>query len=128
VLIDVANPLDSSQGMPPVLSVCNTDSLGEQIQRAFPDARVVKTLNTVNHEVMVNPSLVPGSALFMCGDDDAAKDDVQSLIESFGWPGDAIVDLGDISAARGMEMFLALWLRMYMKFGAGHFNVAVVRG
>jgi 8-hydroxy-5-deazaflavin:NADPH oxidoreductase len=70
---------------------------------------------------------VPGSALFICGDDDSAKAEVAALIESFGWPAEAIVDLGDISAARGTEMFLALWLRMYGKFGPGHFNVAVVR-
>jgi predicted dinucleotide-binding enzyme len=87
VLIDVANPLDFSQGMPPSLSVANTDSLGEQIQRAFPGARVVKALNTINCEVMVDPARVPGEHdVFLAGDDDAAKTTVRELLQSFGWP------------------------------------------
>src|SRR5947209_20322100 len=85
VLIDVSNPLDFSQGMPPTLTVCNTDSVGEQIQRAYPDAKVVKAFNTVNFEVMVNPSIIPGShTLFMGGDDDDAKITVRNLAVSFG--------------------------------------------
>jgi predicted dinucleotide-binding enzyme len=128
VLIDVANPLDFSHGMPPTLTVCNTDSLGEQIQREFPGARVVKALNTMNCEVMVEPSKVPGShAVSICGNDDAAKAEVRSLLESFGWPRDAILDLGDISAARGTEMYLPLWLRIYGSLGTGAFNIGVAR-
>jgi 8-hydroxy-5-deazaflavin:NADPH oxidoreductase len=102
ILIDVANPLDFSAGMPPTLTVCNDDSLGESIQRAFPDARVVKTLNTVNSDVMVEPSIVPGRhTMFVSGNDDGAKKQVRAMLEQFGWAADAIVDLADISAARG---------------------------
>jgi 8-hydroxy-5-deazaflavin:NADPH oxidoreductase len=128
VLIDVANALDSSGGMPPTLAVCNTDSLGEQIQRAFPASRVVKTLNTMNHEVMVDPGRVPGDhVVFLSGDDDAAKGSAAALLAEFGWPEDRMVDLGDISTARGPEMYLPLWLRMLSALGTLQFNVAVRR-
>ena len=128
VLVDVANALDFSQGMPPSLSVCNTDSLGEQIQRAHPDARVVKTLNTVNAYVMVNPARVPGTHhIFVAGDDPAAKETVQSLLGEFGWRDEQIVDLGGIQAARGTEMYLPLWLTLFGAMGSGDFNIAVVR-
>jgi predicted dinucleotide-binding enzyme len=129
VLIDVANALDFSQGMPPTLSVCNDDSLGEQIQRAHPGARVVKALNTVNSDVMVDPSIVPGEhSLFVCGDDEGAKAEVGKLLQSFGWPESAIVDLGGIGAARGPEMYLPLWLALMNANGTAHFNVKVVVG
>ena len=127
VLIDIANPIDPTSGMPPTLGVCNTDSLGEQIQRAFPDARVVKTLNTMSANVMVEPGLVPGGhTVFVCGNDPAAKAQVVELLHSFGWPATDIVDLGDIAAARGTEMYLALWLRLWGATGTGHLNVKVV--
>jgi len=126
-LVDVSNPLDFSQGMPPTLFVSNTDSLGEQIQRAFPEARVVKTLNTVNCEVMVDPAKVPGEHdVFVCGNDETAKAEVAELLRSFGWPAEHIVDLGDISAARG-EAYLLLWLRLWGVLDTGHFNIGVVR-
>jgi len=129
VLVDVANPLDFSAGMPPTLSVANTDSLGEQIQRAHPDARVVKALNTVTASVMVAPESVPGEhELFICGDDAAAKAQVSVLLESFGWPAASILDLGGIANARGMEMYLALWVRLLGVVGGPRFNVHVVRG
>jgi 8-hydroxy-5-deazaflavin:NADPH oxidoreductase len=127
VLIDIANPLDFSGGMP-TLSVSNTDSLGEQIQRQFPDVRVVKALNTMNCEVMVQPSRVPGSHnVFLCGNDERAKADVRALLETFGWQAGSIVDLGDISAARGTEMYLPLWLRIFGTLGTGQFNIAIAR-
>lgn len=126
VLIDVANPLDGSQGMPPRLSVCNDDSLAEQLQRAFPEARVVKTLNTVNCDVMVNPSIVPGPhTMFVCGNDSAAKEQVRDLLIRFGWPAEHVMDLGDLAGARGMEMYLPLWLRLWGATGTGHLNVNV---
>ena len=130
ILIEVANPLDMSTGMPPSLTVCNTDSLGEQVQREFPNTRVVKALNTMNCEVMVQPSLVSGDHnLFLCGNDAEAKREViDRLCEWFGWKKENIIDLGDISAARGMEMFLPLWLRLWSALGTGHFNIRVVRG
>ena len=127
VLIDVANPLDFSAGMPPTLTVCNDDSLGESIQRAFPDARVVKTLNTVNADVMVDPGIVPGKhTMFVSGNDEGAKKHVKAMLKQFGWADDAILDLGDISAARGQEMYLPLWLRLYGATGTARLNVNVV--
>ena len=127
VLVDVANPLDFSAGMPPTLTVCNTDSLAERIQRAFPEARVVKALNTVNADVMVDPGVVPGShTVFVCGNDPEAKRQVEDLLRSFGWPAEEIMDLGDLAGARGTEMYLPLWLRLWRATGTGHLNVRVV--
>jgi predicted dinucleotide-binding enzyme len=129
VLIDVANPLDFSQGMPPTLSVSNDDSLGERIQRAFPVARVVKALNTMNASVMVSPgSLGESTNVFVCGDDEGARDQVAELLRTFGWGEAQVFDLGDISAARGTEMYLPLWLRMFGALGTGQFNIGIVRG
>ena len=129
ILIDVSIPLDMSQ-KPPNLAFCNTDSLGERIQREFPETVVVKALNTVNCEVMVNPSVAPDDHnLFICGNDPAAKAKVASFIaENFGWKRDNIVDLGDISNSRGTEMYLALWIRLWGKLGTPHFNICLVRG
>ena len=127
VLIDVANPLDFSGGMPPTLTVANTDSLGEQIQRALPDTKVVKALNTMNCEVMVEPAKVPGDHdVFLCGEDEDAKQQVTDLLTSFGWPADHIRDLGGISSARGTEMYVALWLRLWGTLGTGYFNITLV--
>ncbi len=125
VLVDVANPLDFSKGMPPTLSVCNEDSLGEQIQRAFTEARVVKALNMVNASVMTEPAALSGEHdTFVAGNDDEAKAQVRGLLESFGWR--TIHDLGDITAARGMEMYLPLWLRLMGATGGPGFNIRVV--
>jgi predicted dinucleotide-binding enzyme len=129
ILVDVANPLDFSQGMPPILAVCNADSLGEEIQRLFPRSKVVKALNTVNCNVMVNPSVVPGEHdVFICGNDEGAKSEVRELVRAFGWPDEHIIDLGDIAGARGMEMYLPLWLRLMDVVGGGAtFNIKVAR-
>ena len=126
VLVDVANPLDFSHGMPPTLSVSNSDSLAEQIQRAFPDAKVVKALNTMTAGVMVNPSSVPGDHdVFICGNDAGAKSQVSDLLRSFGWR--TIVDLGDITGARGAEMLLPIWLRLMGTFKTATFNFHIAR-
>ena len=127
ILVDVANPLDFSHGMPPTLTVCNDDSLGEQIQRAYPDTRVVKALNTLNCDVMVNPGLVEGRhQLFVCGDDHESKEMVTRLLEhAFGWDPENVLDLGDISAARGTEMVLPLWLRVMAAMRTPHFNFRI---
>lgn len=126
VLIDVANPLDFSRGMPPTLTVCNDDSLGESIQRALPEVRVVKALNTVTAAVMVAPTLVPGDhTTFVCGNDEVAKTQARGLLEELGWQPGSILDLGDIGAARGMEMYLALWLRLWGATGTAILNVEV---
>jgi predicted dinucleotide-binding enzyme len=128
VVIDVSNPLDFSGGMPPTLAVCNTDSLGEQIQSTFDDARVVKALNTMNCNVMVDPSLVPGDhAVMICGDDAEAKRQVTELLTSFGWKPAQVVDLGGIRASRGLEMWLPLWLSLMGALGTPNFNVALMR-
>jgi len=127
VLLDISNPLDFSQGFPPSLSVCNTDSLGEQIQRRFPEARVVKALNTVTAAVMVEPTLLAApSDLFVAGDDAAAKSTVVDLLVSFGWHRERVRDLGGITAARAMEMYLPLWLQLFGATGSPVFNIAVV--
>jgi hypothetical protein len=127
ILIDAANPLEpSEQGMR--LSVANTDSLAEQIQRAVPGARVVKALNTVTAPLMVNPgSLHDGDhTLPICGNDDGAKRDVARWLgEWFGWRD--VLDLGDLSAARGMEAYLLLWLRFMQATGTPTFNTKIVR-
>ncbi|WP_426731324.1 NADPH-dependent F420 reductase [Myxococcus faecalis] len=127
VLVDVSNPLDFSKGFPPTLTVTNTDSLGEQLQRAVPELRVVKTLNTMTASIMVAPSSLPGPHdVFLCGNDAGAKKQVTGLlVEDFGWP--RVLDLGDISAARGMEGVLPLVLRLYQSFGDFDFNLQIVR-
>jgi len=131
ILIDVSNPLQQAEDGSMIMSFCNTDSLGERIQKAFPNTRVVKALNTVNCEVMVNPSLVPGDHnLFICGNDAAAKEEVISLLASwFSWKPENIVDLGDITGARGMEMLMPFWLRLFQGvIRHPHFNYQIVRG
>jgi predicted dinucleotide-binding enzyme len=128
VLVDVSNPLDFSQGFPPSLIVCNTDSVAEQIQREFPDARVVKALNTVNAAVMTNPGSVPGDHnVFVAGEDQGAKDEVRALLGSFGWPSERVIDLGGIDAARGLEMYLTLWVRLFQAVGTPQINIQVMR-
>jgi predicted dinucleotide-binding enzyme len=128
LLIDIANPIDSGSGMPPALAFCNTESLGERIQRAFPEARVVKTLNTINASVMVDPGSIPGHHnVFVSGDEAEAKRAVTDLLQDFGWPRESIIDLGEISSARGAEMYLALWLRLMVAGGTPSFNIAVVK-
>jgi 8-hydroxy-5-deazaflavin:NADPH oxidoreductase len=126
-LLDVANPLDFSQGFPPSLSVKDTDSLGEQIQAAFPDARVVKSLNTLTAELMVRPGQLADAdhTVFVSGDDPEAKGVVVGLLESFGHTD--IIDLGGLSTARGTEMLLPLWLRLMGTLGTGMFSFKVVR-
>jgi len=128
VLIDVSNPLDFSKGMPPTLTVCNTDSVGEQIQKNFPSVKVVKTFNTMNCLIMVNPRSLSGSHnVFICGNDAGAKNKIRDLLKSFSWKDEEILDLGDITASRGMEMVLPLWLRIMGTFKSGAFNFNIVK-
>lgn len=129
ILIDLANPLDFTKGFPPTLTICNDDSLGEQIQREFPNTQVVKTLNTMNCTIMANPSLVPGDHnVFMSGNIESAKAGVRNILNSFGWKNDNIIDLGDITTARGTEQMLPVWVRLYAQFKSPSFNFKVVRG
>jgi predicted dinucleotide-binding enzyme len=126
VVIDVSNALDFSQGFPPSLFVCNTDSLAEQLQRALPDARLVKMFNTMAHEVMVDPAaLAQESTVFVAGNDEAARQTATELAVDLGWTD--VLDLGDLTAARGLEMYLPLWLRILGALGRPGFNIKVVR-
>jgi len=128
ILIDISNPLDFSKGMPPSLSVANTDSLGEQIQRAFPATKVVKTLNTVNAFLMADPQQLAGGdhSMVVCGNDAGAKAEVTRILKDwFGWKD--VIDLGDITNARGSEMFLPLWVRLYGALQTPMFNIKIVR-
>jgi predicted dinucleotide-binding enzyme len=128
VLIDTSNSLDFSGGGP-ALFTDSHDSLGERIQAAFPAARVVKSLNTVNCNVMVDPAALPGDhAIFVAGNDDAAKDEARAVLGEFGWPAERVLDLGDISGARGAELYLILWLRLWKAVGGPQFNIAVLTG
>lgn len=128
IMIDISNPLDFSKGFPPSLSVCNTDSLGEQIQREFPKTKVVKTLNTVNAFLMVDPKLLAGGdhTMLLCGNDAEAKKEVTRILtEWFGWKD--VVDVGDITNARGTEMWVVLWSRIYNATKNPMFGMKLVR-
>jgi 8-hydroxy-5-deazaflavin:NADPH oxidoreductase len=126
VLVDIANPLDFSAGFPPTLFVKDTDSLGEQIQRAFPETKVVKTLNTLNASLMVEPkTLGESSTVFVSGEDAAAKAVVVEILESFGH--EDVIDLGGIETARGTEMLLPIWLQLMGRLGTPQFNFKIVR-
>jgi len=128
-LLDISNPLDFSKGMPPSLFICNTDSLAEQIQRNFPDTKVVKGLNTMNAFVMVNPGLLPEDHnVFICGNDSEAKTKVKDLLQSFGWKDKDIIDVGDITAARGIEQLLPIWVRLWGALKNPLFNFKIVVG
>ncbi|MCE0505926.1 NAD(P)-binding domain-containing protein [Roseivivax sp. GX 12232] len=127
-VIDVTNPLDFSKGMPPILvpELSNTTSAGEALQAHLPEARVVKALNTMNHEVMVDPGRVPGdSDAFLCGDIDAAKAETREFLAELGWT--APIDMGPLSAARGLEGLMPFWLRMWGVVGSADFNYRIVR-
>ncbi|MEU3749555.1 MULTISPECIES: NADPH-dependent F420 reductase [Streptomyces] len=126
VLVDVSNALDFSEGFPPKVGMPDGGSVAEQLQKAFPETRVVKTLNTMNNTVMVEPSRVPGPHdVFLSGDDEDAKAVVAELLRSFGWPADRIRDLGDLTSARAAEQLVQLWLRLYGTLGTGDFNFSV---
>jgi predicted dinucleotide-binding enzyme len=126
-LIDVSNALDFSDGPPPAVGLSNKDSVGASIQRRFADARVVKALNTVNADLMVDPAKVPGDHVIpICGDE-GAKPTVVELLGEFGWPAERVIDLGDISRACGMEMYVTLWLGFMNSLGTAEFNIALAR-
>jgi 8-hydroxy-5-deazaflavin:NADPH oxidoreductase len=128
VIVDLSNPLDFSNGFPPSLfsQWSNTNSLAEEIQKLLPEAHVIKTLNMVNCEVMVEPSLCGADAsMFICGNDAASKTSVMNILQQFGWKD--IINLGEISSARSMEMLLPIWVKMRMLIGNSHFGFKIVR-
>ncbi|HSQ68203.1 MAG TPA: NAD(P)-binding domain-containing protein [Polyangiaceae bacterium] len=128
LVVDLSNPLDFSKGMPPSLFAGNTDSLAERIQKEFPKAHVVKTLNTINCELMVDPGKVAGGdhTVFMSGNDPAAKGRVAEILKGwFGWKD--VLDLGDITTARGTESYMPLWLRLWGALGTADFNIKIVK-
>ncbi|HTM92383.1 MAG TPA: NAD(P)-binding domain-containing protein [Flavisolibacter sp.] len=132
IVIDVTNPLDFSKGMPPRLldGLSNSNSLGEEIQKAWPAAKVVKVFNTVNCNVMVNPKLVNNGdhSLFICGDDADAKNKVKHfLVDTFGWKADNLLDLGGIQSARVTEAYVPLWVSMMQAVGTPMFSIQVVK-
>lgn len=131
VLVDVGNPLDNSKGFPPTLisDLSNTNSLGEEIQKEFPEARVVKTLNTMWAGLMVNPNMLNNGdhTNFICGNDQQAKETVRQLLQDMGWKNENILDLGDITAARGTESYLPTWLRVMGAKQSAAFNIKVVQ-
>lgn len=126
ILVDLTNALDASKGMV-TLAVCNDSSLGEEIQKAFPEVKVVKTLNTMWCGLMVDPVRLNGGDhnVFICANDEAAKQQVKEILKSFGWSAGNIIDLGDITAARGTEMILPLWLRIAGVKKTGAFNFKI---
>jgi predicted dinucleotide-binding enzyme len=128
ILVDISNALDFSKGMPPTLFVCNTDSLGERIQRALPAVKVVKSFNTINAQLQVNPGKLSGGDhhIFVGGNDDAAKADVMRILKDwYGWKN--IIDLGDITSARGTEMMMLFWIRMWGVLKTPVFNYKIVK-
>ncbi len=127
-LLDLSNALDHSVGFPPKVLATDSESLGERIQAAFPEALVVKTLNTMTNAIMVRPRTLPGPHTnFLAGNDAEAKGVVRGLLLEFGWTDEELIDLGDLTASRGMELYLPLWLRMLGAVGNPLFNVHVVR-
>jgi hypothetical protein len=131
VLIDIANPLDFSNGMPPSLlpGLNNTNSLGEEIQKTFPETMVVKTLNTMWCGLMINPNLIgKGDHVnFISGNSEEAKAKVKKLLNELGWSDKNILDLGDITGARGTESMLPVWVRVMGILKNGAFNFRIVR-
>jgi len=131
ILIDIANPLDFSKGMPPSLlpGLNNTNSLGEEIQKTFPDTKVVKTLNTMWCGLMVNPGMIGGGdhINYISGNDADAKTEVKKLLNQFGWRNENLIDLGDITASRATESLLPVWLRVWGVTQNGAFNFRLIK-
>jgi 8-hydroxy-5-deazaflavin:NADPH oxidoreductase len=127
-IIDISNPLVTVPGKPPSLFTGLDDSLGERLQAAFPDAKIVKTLNTVNAAVMVDPAKLANAdhTMFVAGNDVDAKSSVAGILRTFGWKD--VVDVGDITASRALESYLLLWVRLWGTLKTPNFSVKLVRG
>ena len=130
ILVDVSNPLDFSKGMPPTLFLVNDTSLGETIQNAFPETKVVKALNTLTCSLMVDPGKIADGDhnLFICGNDAEAKQKIKEILhENFTWKEENIIDLGDITNSRGTEQLLPIWIRLWGILGTVDFNFKIVK-
>lgn len=128
IVLDVANVIEFGGGPLPGIGASTEGSLAERLQAAFPAARVVKALNTVNSAVMVDPARVPGEhVVFVAGDDAEAKGVVRGLLTQFGWSPDRTIDLGGLAGARATEMYLPLWLTLMGTLGTTDFNIALAR-
>jgi 8-hydroxy-5-deazaflavin:NADPH oxidoreductase len=131
ILVDISNPLDFSKGMPPSLlpGMNNTNSLGEEVQKTFPEAKVVKTLNTMWCGLMVNPRMIGGGdhINYLAGNDSGAKEDIKKILNQFGWKDEHLLDLGDITGARATESILPIWIRVMGTIKTGVFNFRLVR-
>jgi 8-hydroxy-5-deazaflavin:NADPH oxidoreductase len=111
VVIDATNPLDFSGGFPPKLSVTGADSLGERVQRALPDAKVVKAFNTIGNPYFVDPSFSEGQpTMLIAGDDEGAKHTVRDVLADFGWSD--VVDIGGIEGSRELEAICIVWVKI----------------
>jgi len=111
VVIDAMNPLDFSGGFPPKLSISGEDSLGERVQRALPDARVVKAFNIIGNPYFVDPLFEEGRpTMLIAGNDDDAKRTVTDLLADFGWSD--IVDIGGIDGSRELEAMCIAWVKI----------------
>ncbi len=131
IVIDVTNPLDFTQGMPLRIleNLGNSNSLGEEIQKAATGAFVIKTLNTVNYKLMVDARKVNNGDhnLFICGNDANAKNQAKHfLVDNFHWRADRLIDLGGIDAARAIEAILPFWVLVYQSLGTPLFNFKIV--
>ncbi|MGL4631800.1 MAG: NADPH-dependent F420 reductase [Leadbetterella sp.] len=127
-ILDLSNPLDFSKGFPPTLFMSNDTSLGEYLQGKFPEAKFVKSLNTMFNGVMLNPRLLSeDSTVFMSGNFADAKEEVKTLLNQFGWKESEIFDLGDITTSRGTESLLPIWLRIFGATQNGVFNFKIAK-
>jgi 8-hydroxy-5-deazaflavin:NADPH oxidoreductase len=132
VVIDLTNPLDFSNGFPPSLlpNYCNTYSLGEEVQKILPAAKVVKALNTVTASLMINANLVNNGYhnLFICGNDIDAKNTVKHfLADNFNWKPELMIDLGDIKSSRLTEGMIPFWVGVMEAEQSAIFNFMIVK-
>ena len=127
-VLDLSNELVPVEGGYPAPAASPERSIGRRLQEAFPATFVVKSLNTMNCTVMVDPSVVPGDhVVFLSGDDAGGKDRVREFLAMFGWREVQMVDLGGIDTAAGPEMMMSVWISVTIARGQGapRFNWAI---
>ena len=125
VLIDVTNPLEFSEGMPPRLAIGYADSAGETVQRMLPNSKVVKAFNTVGNPHMVHPNFPGGPpTMFICRNDESQKNVIDNILTKFGWE---TIDIGGIEAARLLEPLALVWITHYFRTGTGDHAFKLLR-